>query len=95
MAELNMTIKHGQAPEAARANFVKGITEAHQHHGRWIRDVEWSADRTTAVLSGPGYRVTLTLDDESVHAQGKVPLALKLLEGQIRKFVEKTLEKMS
>ncbi len=95
MAELNMTIKHGQTPEVARANFVKAITEAHEHHGRWIRNVEWSDDRTTANLSGPGYRVTLSLDDQNVHARGKVSLALKLLEGQLRKFVERMLAKMS
>ena len=45
----------------------------------------------SAILSGPGYRVTLSFDDENVYASGHVPLALKLLEGPIRRFVEQTL----
>ena len=91
MAELNMTVKHGQTADAARANFEKGITAAHAQHGRWIRQVEWSADRKSAILSGPGYRVTLSFDEQNVYARGNVPLAFKLLEGPMRRFVEQTL----
>jgi hypothetical protein len=95
MAVLNMTFKHGQTAAAARANFEKAITAAHAHHGRWIRQVEWSADRTLAILSGPAYRVTLSFDDQNVYAKGNVPLALKLLEGPVRRFVEQTLARGS
>ena len=91
MAELNMTVKHGQTADAAHANFEKGITAAHAQHGRWIRQVEWSADRKSAILSGPGYRVTLSFDEQNVYARGNVPLAFKLLEGPMRRFVEQTL----
>jgi hypothetical protein len=91
MAELNLAVKHGQAPEAARANFEKVITAAHAQHGRWIRQVEWSADRTSAILTGPAYRLTLSLDDQKVYARGTIPLAVKLIEGQVRRFVERTL----
>lgn len=94
MAQIDVAVKHGQSPEAARANFRKAITEAQAHHGHWIRKVTW-ADDTTAVLSGPGYEVTLRLDAENVTAKGHVPLALKLLEGPIRRFVEQTLIKVS
>ena len=74
MAELNMTVKHGQTPDAARANFEKAITAAHAEHGRWIRQVEWSADRKSAILSGPAYQVTLSFDDQNVYVRGNVPL---------------------
>ena len=69
----------------------EGITAAHAQHGRWIRQVEWSADRKSAILSGPGYRVTLSFDEQNVYARGNVPLAFKLLEGSMRRFVEQTL----
>ncbi len=95
MAELNMTVKHGQTADAARANFERVITAAHAHHGRWIRHVEWSADRKSAILSGPAYRLTLSFDDQNVYAKGNVPLALKLLEGPVRRFVEQTLARGS
>ena len=32
MAALNITVPHGQAMASARANFEKGITEAHAQH---------------------------------------------------------------
>ena len=95
MAELNMAVKHGLAKEAAQANFEKAITEAQSHHHHWIKQVEWSPDRTSAIVSGPAYRVTLSFDDQNVYAKGNVPLALKLLEGPIRRFVEQTLAKMT
>jgi hypothetical protein len=91
MAELNITMPHGQSPDEARVNFVKAITAAHQEHGRWIKTVEWSDDRTSALLTGPGYKVTLSFDAHNVHARGTIPLALKLLERQIRRFVEELL----
>jgi hypothetical protein len=95
MAELNLAVKHGQTAEAARANFAKAITEAHAQHGRWIRLVEWSSDGTTAVLSGPAYRITLSFDHLNVYARGNVPLAVKWLEGPVRRFVEQTLARGS
>jgi hypothetical protein len=92
MAELNVIVKHSQTSEAARASFQKAITQAHAEHGRWIRHVEWSADRSSAVLSGPSYQITLSFDDQNVYARGNVPLAIKLLvEGPVRRFVEQSL----
>ncbi len=91
MAELNIAIKHGQSITAAHANFEKAITAAQAEHGRWIRQVEWSADRRSAVLSGPAYRVTLSFDEQNVYARGNVPLAFKMLEAPVRRFVEHVL----
>jgi hypothetical protein len=93
MAEVNMSIAHGQAPDAARANFVKGIEHARAEHGRWIHRVEWSDDRTSAVLTGPSYEVTMSLDDTHLHVRGRVPLAIKLLERPIRRSIEQTMAK--
>ncbi len=95
MPAMNMTVKHGQSREAARANFEKVITRAQAEHRRWIRHVEWSSDRTTAVLSGPAYKLTLSFDDENVYAQGSVPLPVKWLEGPVRRFVEQALARSS
>jgi hypothetical protein len=88
MAALNMSVKHGQPWEVAKANFEKGITEAHAKHGHLIRHVDWSDDKTSATITGAGSEVRLWLDEESVHAKGHVPFFVKLLEGQIRKFIE-------
>jgi hypothetical protein len=95
MPALNMTVKHGQPKDAVRANFEKVINEARATHSRWIRNVEWSPDHTSAVLSGPAYEITLTIDDENVYARGSVPVPAKWLEGSVRRFVEQTLAQSS
>jgi hypothetical protein len=91
MPAMNMTVKHGLSRESARASFEKVITRAQEEHGRWIRHVEWSTDHTSAVLSGPAYKITLSFDDENVYARGNVPLPAKWIEGSVRRFVEQTL----
>lgn len=91
MAQLNMSFEHGQDWDAARTNFEAAIERACVDQGRWIHSVEWSDDRTAAALSGPSYRVVLEVDPTHVRATGKVPLALKLLEPAVRRYVERTL----
>ncbi|WP_165232817.1 hypothetical protein [Aquisphaera insulae] len=95
MADLNMAIKHGQAPDTAKVNFERAIRQAQVDHSRWIHRVDWAPDGMSAVLFGPSYSVTLSLDDQNVYARGKIPLALKLFEGPVRRSVEAMLAKMS
>lgn len=93
MAKLEHSLKHGQTPEVALANFRTSIEEAQKRFSKWIHRVDWSPDFRVATLSGPGYSVDLTCDHEFVHAKGHVPLALKLLERPILRFVSSTLDK--
>lgn len=95
MARLDQSMKHGQTPEAAAANFRKAIEEAQAKYSTWIHEVAWSPDYRVATLKGPGYTVDLTVDHEHVHAKGNVPLALKLLERPILRFVQATLDQQS
>ncbi|QEH31960.1 hypothetical protein OJF2_04270 [Aquisphaera giovannonii] len=90
-----MAIKHGQALEAARVNFERAILKAKADHSRWIHKVDWADDRKSAVLHGPSYAVTLSFDDQHVYAKGKIPLALKLFEGPVRRYVEHMLADMA
>ena len=90
MAALNMTIQHGQTPEAARANFEKGVTPAREKYGSYVRQVEWSDDHTSAHLTGSGFDVVLSVDDTAVHATGTIPFFAKMLEAPVRKFIEDT-----
>jgi hypothetical protein len=92
---MNMTVKHGQPKDSVQANFEKVVAEAQATHSHWVRHVEWSSDRTSATLTGPACKVTLSIDDENVHARGKVPLPAKWLEGSVRRFVEETLARTS
>ncbi len=92
MAALKMSVKHGLPFDVAKAHFEKGIKAAEIQHGNHIKQVEWSDDRTRAKLSGTGFAVELTVDHDSVHADGHVPFFVKFLEGPIRKFVEQTVK---
>ncbi len=91
MAQLNMSFEHGQSWDSARANFQTAIERALREHARWVHSASWSEDRTSATLAGPSYEVVLNVDPTHVRAQGRIPLALKLLEPSVRRFVERTL----
>jgi len=91
MPRVNLSFDHGQSWDAARASFETGITRAAAKFGLWIRRVEWSDDRTSARLFGPGYAVVLTLDERQVHVTGSLPFFPKFLEGPVRKFLAETL----
>ena len=94
MAPLNMSFRHGQPWETARANFETGINQAKDRFGAFLKSVEWSDDKTAARLRGSNFDVNLTLGPESVHAEGNVPfIARKLLEMPVRKFLEETFKK--
>ncbi len=90
MALLNMSVAHGQSWDVARANFVKGIEGAQQQFGRWIKQVEWSDDQTSARLEGPGFTIAMSVDPQHVHATGDLPVFARLIEAPLRAFLEKT-----
>lgn len=95
MARLEKSIKHNQHPDVVQANFRKGIEEARARHATWIHKVEWSPDGRVATLTGSGFTVNLTCDDEFVHARGSIPLMLKLMEGSILRYVATVLERQA
>lgn len=88
MSLLNLSVKHGQTWEVARVHFEKGITEANAKFGMWIRRVEWSADRTSAKLFGPGFEVEMWVDAQAVHAQDDFSTFAKLFEVQLKAFLQ-------
>ena len=92
MAQLDMTVEHGQTAGAARENFEKAIATAQSQYGRFIRRLEWSPDRTGVQVSGTGFDVRLSYDDLKVYARGTVPMLAKLLEGPIKAFISRALK---
>ena len=76
---------------ARRKNSKLAIREAEAQFGYWIHRVDWSEDRHSAMLSGPGYEVRLWFDARDVHAQGRIPLAWKLFEGALRDHMTRAI----
>ena len=93
MALINMSVKHGQTWDIARANFVKGIEAARSQFGMWIRHVDWTEDRTAAHLSGPGFTIKMSVDAQEVHAQGDLPAFAMFFEAPLKAFLQKTFAK--
>lgn len=95
MARIDQSMKHSQTPDVAMANFRTSIEEAQTKYAKWIRKVDWSPDSRVATLSGPGYSVDLTCDDEFVHARGNVSLMIKLMERPILRHVAAMLDRQA
>ena len=95
MAKLNIAVDHGQNPATARANFEHAIAAAQHRFGKHIHRAEWSEDRGSIRMAGPGFDVELSHDDKKVYAYGTVPLALKLMEGPIKAFIAQALASKS
>jgi hypothetical protein len=93
MAQLDITIRHGQPMELAQARFEAAILEAQSRFGAWIGRVERSDDRRSATFSGSNYRVKFWYDEHEVHAQGRIPLAWKLFEGAMRSHMQRAVDR--
>ena len=91
MAKLDIALDHGQTPATAQANFERAITAAHSRFGKWIHRADWSADRNSVQMVGPGFDVVLSYDDQKVYARGIVPIAFKLMEAPIKAFITQAL----
>jgi hypothetical protein len=91
MAAFQMSYPHGQSVDDAKANFIKGVSEAHSRFGSHMKRMELSSDQMSAKVVGSGFDLNLWVDDHAVHAEGQVPFLLRMaLEKPVRKFLEET-----
>ncbi len=93
MAQLDITIPHGQPIELAHARFEAAILEAQSRFGAWIGRLDWSEDRRSATFSGSHYKVKFWYDERDVHAQGSIPMAWKLFEGAMHSHMKKAIDR--
>jgi hypothetical protein len=91
MAKVNMAVDHGQTLATAQANFERAISAAQDRFGKHIHRVDWSPDRDSVQMVGPGFDVVLSYDEHKVHVRGTVPFAFKLMEVPIRAFITQAL----
>jgi hypothetical protein len=91
MAQLDMAVDHGQSLEVARQNFERAMTAAQKTYGSWVRRLEWSPDRTSVKMVGPGFDLEISYDEKKVYARGTIPFAFKLFERPLKAFLAKAL----
>jgi hypothetical protein len=93
MAQLDISIPHDQPPDIAASKFQSAIREAQSQFAAWVHHVDWADDRRSATVTGPGYEVRLWFDERDVHARGRIPLMWKLMEGALRRYVQRVIER--
>lgn len=91
MARVDIAMDHGQSQVTAQANFERAIAKAQAQFGRWIHRADWSETRDSVHMSGRGFNVELSYDEQKVYARGSVPLVFKLIEGPIKRFIVRAL----
>jgi hypothetical protein len=93
MARLNLSMEHDQPMDMAQAKLEAGIDDAISRYGSRIGQVDWSEDRRSATISGSGFKVRVWYDERFFHAQGRIPLAWKLLEGVVRHHIRNLIDR--
>ncbi len=79
MSLINLSFKHGQSLDAARSDLEKAVLDVRAKLGPIIRGVEWSADRNSVLLSGPGFKADMRVDPQEIHVAMDVPVLGSLL----------------
>lgn len=83
MALLNLSVKHGQTLEEARARVELAVQEVRGRFGAMVQRIDWAADRNSVKILGPGFEMALRVDAQEVHATVDVPLLGGLLQNTL------------
>lgn len=83
MSLIVLTIRHGRTLEDARTQLEQTVREATAKFGILLSRTEWSADRSTVKLYGPGVEVEMRVDAEVVHVSGDMPILGRLLGDKV------------
>jgi hypothetical protein len=83
MAQINLSMQHGQTLEAAQHRLTTAVHEIHRRCSACIQQVTWSADRCRVRLQGTGFWVDMSVDAQAVHVSGDIALLGGLLGGPL------------
>jgi hypothetical protein len=103
MSLINMSVKHGQTLDEARARLEQAVQQVRGQFGPMIQRVEWTNDRNSVKLWGTGFEATMIVDPVHVHASADIPILGGLLgnsltaglKGILQNTFQKRLEKPS
>jgi len=97
MSLVNLSVKHGQTIEEARAQLEKAVTQVRTKFGAMITATTWSPDGNSVKLSGTGFEINMRVDPQDVLVTADVPFLNKLLSGPLasglKSIVEQTFQK--
>ncbi len=93
MALIQVKVKHGKPESEARARLGVAVGELQSRFGPMVRTCEWSPDRSSVLLTGPGVRLDLKVDSEDVHVSGELPILASLLGSEkLKQIVASTFK---
>ena len=87
MSLISMSVEHHSNLVDARQRLSLAVQDVRTKFASAIRSEEWSPDRSTVTLQGPGVLINLRVDDSHVHATGDIPLLNTLLGSTIGKAI--------
>ncbi|WP_435011691.1 polyhydroxyalkanoic acid system family protein [Tundrisphaera lichenicola] len=94
MSLIEVKIEHGQTFEVAQERLSRAVGEIEAKFGSMIRRVEWSTNRESVRLEGPGVRIELRIDDHLVHVSGDIPLLAGLFgSSRLKQILESSFKK--
>src|SRR3989442_12866315 len=92
MSLINLSVKHGQSQEEARANLESSVSEVCAKFGSMVQKVEWSPDRHHVKIVGTGFEANLHVHPIEVHATVDVPLLNGFMQNLLNNRLRATLE---
>ena len=94
MSLIEVKFEHGQNREVARDRLNQAVGEIESRFGSMVHRVEWSSDRESVRLEGPGVRIDLRVDERDVHVSGDIPILAGLLgSSRLKQIVESSFKK--
>ncbi len=95
MPLINLKVQHGRPFEEAKARLGRAVGDLQGKFGAMVRTVEWSSDRDSVALGGPGFKLDVRVDASEVHVVGDLPLLASLLGGSngVKQMIESAFRK--
>jgi hypothetical protein len=97
MPLFQLSVRHGRTLDDARGRLGMAVDEARVRFGALVRQVDWSDDRNAVTVTGPGFNLSMRVDDQEVHVSGDVPVLGALLgksfETGMKQIVQSTFGK--
>ncbi len=98
MASINISIPHSLTKEEVAAKTKSLFSNLKEKYAGMIDSVseEWNGYEAKFTLSAKGFDVsgTMTIHDNSIDIEGKMPLALSFFKGTIEKSIRNTIEEV-
>ena len=93
MSLTNLSVKHGQTLEQARARLDETVRDVCGRFSVLVRGVDRDAQQDLVKIRGAGFEIELRVDAQDVHLRGDTSILSSLLGNQFVTSVKGALER--